>query len=145
MAHYVVNPKTGRVVEATKKGTTESGYQRWRDRDTGESFRTEFGAENQVDQRSGQLRGQGPRSSSQPTSGFIAKGGEGKTSQSAKKTRIYVNSNQIREIEGDLTVKDTTELIGAYFREASENNASVNYDKEGNKVVTYRISSGSKS
>ena len=141
MATYVVNPEINQVVRAIKKGQV-GGYQKWKTKETEVPFRTELGAENLVDQHTGQVR-EAPTNLGPQTSSI----GKGPSTKSAtgSKTRIYVNSNMIKEINGDLSVSDSVELIGAYFREASKENATEEKDSEGNKVVSFKIKSGRKS
>lgn len=146
MAHYVVNPKTSQVSRATKKGTTNSGMQRWKDTVTGESFTTEFMAENQVDQQTAEVRGHASQGSwSNQQSATIGKSPGPTSSSKTPKTEIYVNNNRIKQINGDLDIKDATELVGGYFREVSESNAEVKQDQEGNKRIVFAIRSGNKS
>lgn len=139
--YYVYDQKNQVVVKATKKGRSSSGQQIWK-RSTdhgGGTFRTELGAEQMVDQTNGRILGTGPT-----TTSSISKAPQSNSKPSSKKTRILVNNNQVKQVNGDLEVQDAVELVGAYFREVTRENASV-YEDSGGKKIEFKIRTGSKS
>lgn len=131
MSHRVWNPKRGKYVDAKKKGTAGS-KQIWLDKEIGQEFRTDI-SESYNQRSESQSRGHSSMHRMTNTGGLRT-----------RKTSLVWNNNEIKRIDGDISVDDAVELMAAHFREVSKDNVSVEYDGDV-KQIKISMNSGSKS
>lgn len=150
MATKVFNPKKNKVVDAVKKGV-KNNNQSWLDKEDNTRFITPVGAENNIDQTTGQfinseINQKKPKKeikTSEKEDKITEK--EIKTSEKEPKktTEIFVNGNKIKTLDGDISVETALSLIGAYFQNLAAENASIKKIKDVT-TITFKVNAGSK-
>ncbi len=59
-------------------------------------------------------------------------------------TKIFVNSNEIKEVHKDITEDEAFQMVSTYFREVTKTDVVVMKDSEGNKKIQFSIKTGTK-
>jgi len=59
-------------------------------------------------------------------------------------TKIFVNSNEIKEVHKDINEDEAFDMISTYFREITKTNVDITRDKNGNKKIQFVIKTGTK-
>jgi hypothetical protein len=62
-----------------------------------------------------------------------------------KKTKIYVNSNMVKEVDGIISQKEASELVTGYFKEISNATSKVNDVSDDLREIKFSVKVGSKS
>ncbi len=141
---YVVNPQTGKVVEAQKKGASKNGEkQYWLDKKTKKRFTTDMGAEDYVDQTTKQIL-KTPKKVAKKVAKKSAPKKKAAAANGKKKTIIKVNGNEIKKQKGILSNDDAFDLVSDYFRELTKTNVTRKTTKDGDVVVEFQVRTGRK-
>lgn len=60
------------------------------------------------------------------------------------RTSIFVNNNEIKVIEKEISSDQAFDLISEYFKEVTKTEVTSEKDKDGNKVIKFKIKAGTK-
>jgi hypothetical protein len=144
---FVVNPNTGKVVDAQKKGKSKNGEkQYWFDKEAKSRFTTDVGAEDFVDQETKKILKSASKSTAKKPVAKkpVAKKPVAKTIKQKVVTTIKVNNNEVDKVEGALSVDQAFEHASDYFREITKTNVTTTKDHKGNVTHAFTVKTGSK-
>lgn len=131
MAHQVKCTHCNKVTDCQKKGTNAAGYQRYRCSECGMGFVS--------GEKSKSVKSKVKKTKKEAVKTIkkvMSKGG-------SQKTKIYVNSNEIKTVNKRLTEDQAFDMISDYFREVTKTNVE-RTDKDGVVEYSFKVNTGKK-